>query len=667
MPTTGDATATERIRDLRAQIDHHSRLYYQHNAPEISDRAFDSLLRELQDLEREHPALADSSSPTQRIGGTPLEEFAPAKHLVPMQSLDNTYSPDELREFIARIRKLAEGRSSPFTIEPKVDGVAISLLYESGLLVRAATRGDGTTGDDVTQNVRTISGIPHKLHGHPPAQVEVRGEIYLPKTVFATLNAERDEEGLPPFANPRNAAAGSLKQLNPAITASRKLAGVFYGTGAWQGDQPTTGRDMFAALAAWGLPVSEKILHAEDEQSVIAAVNTLGDIRHGFAYETDGAVVKLDNLALRREFGSTAKAPRWAIAYKYEPERAQTILLDITIQVGRTGTLTPVAELQPVLVSGSTVSRATLHNEEEIQRKDIRIGDTVLIEKAGEVIPAVVEVKKDLRSGNERIFHMPAHCPSCAAPVHKDGVAWKCTNPICPAQVRRRIEHFASKPAMNIDGLGEALVNQLVEANLLRGIADIYHLGKAPLLALERMGEKSATNLLAAIDASRSQPLWRLLNGLGIPHIGVTSARDLASRFHTLDNLQAADIPTLLAIHSIGETMAQAIHAWFHHQSNLDLLASLRAAGLNFGASDEAPPTSDQRLAGTTWVLTGTLSLSREEASETIRRLGGKVTGSVSKKTTHLLAGEDAGSKLDKARELLIPVLSESDFHTLTG
>jgi DNA ligase (NAD+) len=424
---------------------------------------------------------------------------------------------------------------------------------------------------------------------------------------------------------------------------------------------------MFAALAAWGLPVSEKILHAEDEQSVIAAVNTLGDIRHGFAYETDGAVVKLDNLALRREFGSTAKAPRWAIAYKYEPERAQTILLDITIQVGRTGTLTPVAELQPVLVSGSTVSRATLHNEEEIQRKDIRIGDTVLIEKAGEVIPAVVEVKKDLRSGNERIFHMPAHCPSCAAPVHKDGVAWKCTNPICPAQVRRRIEHFASKPAMNIDGLGEALVNQLVEANLLRGIADIYHLGKAPLLALERMGEKSATNLLAAIDASRSQPLWRLLNGLGIPHIGVTSARDLASRFHTLDNLQAADIPTLLAIHSIGETMAQAIHAWFHHQSNLDLLASLRTAGLNFGASDEAPPTSDQRLAGTTWVLTGTLSLSREEASETIRRLGGKVTGSVSKKTTHLLAGEDAGSKLDKARELLIPVLSESDFHTLTG
>jgi len=667
MPTTGDATATKRIRDLRAQIDHHTRLYYQHNAPEISDRAFDSLLRELQDLEREHPALADSSSPTQRIGGTPLEEFAPAKHLVPMQSLDNTYSPDELREFIARIRKLAEGRSSPFTIEPKVDGVAISLLYESGLLVRAATRGDGTTGDDVTQNVRTISGIPHKLHGHPPAQVEVRGEIYLPKTVFATLNAERDEEGLPPFANPRNAAAGSLKQLNPAITASRKLAGVFYGTGAWQGDQPTTGRDMFAALAAWGLPVSEKILHAEDEQSVIAAVNTLGDIRHGFAYETDGAVVKLDNLALRREFGSTAKAPRWAIAYKYEPERAQTILLDITIQVGRTGTLTPVAELQPVLVSGSTVSRATLHNEEEIQRKDIRIGDTVLIEKAGEVIPAVVEVKKDLRSGNERIFHMPAHCPSCAAPVHKDGVAWKCTNPICPAQVRRRIEHFASKPAMNIDGLGEALVNQLVEANLLRGIADIYHLGKAPLLALERMGEKSATNLLAAIDASRSQPLWRLLNGLGIPHIGVTSARDLASRFHTLDNLQAADIPTLLAIHSIGETMAQAIHAWFHHQSNLDLLASLRAAGLNFGASDEAPPTSDQRLAGTTWVLTGTLSLSREEASETIRRLGGKVTGSVSKKTTHLLAGEDAGSKLDKARELLIPVLSESDFHTLTG
>ncbi len=656
-----------RASDLRAQIEHHNDLYYHKAAPEISDREFDALLRELQDLETAHPDLATPNSPTRRVGGRPLEEFAPAKHLVPMQSLDNTYSPEELREFVARLHKLAEGRQLHFTIEPKVDGVAISLLYEHGRLVRAATRGDGTTGDDVTQNVRTISNIPHRLNGHPPARIEVRGEIYLPKSVFASLNTERDEEGLPPFANPRNAAAGSIKQLDPAITAARKLAAVFYGSGAWEGDQPATGHGLLESLEQWGLPIPEKILEAADAESVVSAVESLGGIRHDFVYETDGAVIKLDSLALRREFGSTAKAPRWAIAYKYEPERAETRLLDITIQVGRTGTLTPVAELQPVFVSGSTVARATLHNEEEIARKDIRIGDTVLVEKAGEVIPAVVEVKKERRTGAERHFHMPATCPSCSTPVHKDGVAWKCTNPTCPAQIRRRIEHFASKQAMDIEGLGEALVNQLVDASLLSSISEIYSLEKAPLMALERMGEKSATNLLAAIDTSRSRPLWRLLNGLGIPHVGVTSARDLASHFHTIDRLKAADVPTLLAIHSIGDIMAEAIHSWFQSPQNLALLESLRAAGLNFGEHDEPAAPTDNRLAGTTWVLTGTLSISREEASDIIRRLGGKVTGSVSKKTTHLLAGDDAGSKLDKAKELGIPALTEEDFRSMVG
>ena len=658
--------ASARIRDLRAQIERHNDLYYRQAAPEISDREFDSLLRELQDLEAAHPDLATPDSPTRRIGGAPLEEFAPAKHLVPMQSLDNTYSPDELREFVARLRKHAEDRQLHFTIEPKVDGVAISLLYEHGHLVRAATRGDGTTGDDVTQNVRTISNIPSRLKGHAPAKIEVRGEIYLPKTVFASLNTERDEEGLPPFANPRNAAAGSIKQLDPAITASRKLAAVFYGTGVWEGDQPATGRALLTSLEQWGLPIPEKIVEATDTDSVIAAIDSLGGIRHDFIYETDGAVIKLDSLALRREFGSTAKAPRWAIAYKYEPERAETRLLDITIQVGRTGTLTPVAELAPVTVSGSTIARATLHNEEEIQRKDIRIGDTVLVEKAGEVIPAIVEVKKDRRTGDESPFCMPTCCPVCSAPAHKDGVAWKCGNPSCPAQLRRRIEHFASKQAMDIEGLGEALVNQLVDASLLGGIADIYSLEKSRLLDLERMGDKSASNLLAAIDASRSQPLWRLLNGLGIPHVGVTSARDLASHFHTIDALQAADIPTLLSIHSIGDIMAGAIHAWFQSPQNLALLDALRAAGLNFGQLDEHSAPAENRLAGTTWVLTGTLSISREEASDIIRRLGGKVTGSVSKKTTHLLAGEDAGSKLAKAKELGVTILSEDDYRSMT-
>lgn len=657
----------ERMDRLRAELEHHNRLYYEHAAPEISDQKFDALLRELQDLEDKYPEYATGDSPTRRVGGRPLEEFASAKHLVPMQSLDNTYSPGELREFVARIRKLAEGRAIHFTIEPKVDGVAISLLYENARLVRAATRGDGTTGDDVTQNILTISNIPHRLRDHPPSLVEIRGEVYLPKSVFAALNAARDEEGLPAFANPRNAAAGSIKQLDPAITASRQLAAVFYGTGAWEGEKPATSRGMFRCLEKWGLPVSEKILEADSEDSVIGAVEELGRLRHGLAYETDGAVVKLDSMALRREFGSTAKAPRWAIAYKYEPERAETKLLDITVQVGRTGTLTPVAELKPVLVSGSTVARATLHNEEEIQRKDIRIGDTVLVEKAGEVIPAIVEVRKDLRDGSERVFQMPANCPACDGTVHKEGVAWKCSNPSCGAQIRRRIEHFASKQAMDIEGLGEALVNQLVDAGLLKSLADIYALQKDQLLALERMGEKSAANLLDAIEESRSRPLWRLLNGLGIPHVGVTSARDLASHFGTLDALRSATVETLLAIHSIGDVMAEAIHGWFLKPANQELIHSLHAAGLNFGESDVQAAPADNRLAGTTWVLTGTLSISREEASERIRRLGGKVTGSVSKKTTHLLAGEEAGSKLEKARELGIPVLNEAEFRILCG
>ena len=655
----------EQIARLRAELERHNQLYYQHAAPEISDQEFDAFLRELQDLEDQHPEFAAEDSPTRRVGGKPLEEFAPAKHLVPMQSLDNTYSPEELREFVARIRKLAEERAIHFTIEPKVDGVAISLLYENGRLVRAATRGDGVTGDDVTQNILTISNIPHRLKGRAPAKVEIRGEVYLPKSVFAALNTARDEEGLPAFANPRNAAAGSIKQLDPAITATRKLAAVFYGTGIWEGEQPATSREMFGCLEKWGLPVSEKILEAHDEESVIAAVEELGGVRHGFAYETDGAVVKLDSMALRREFGSTAKAPRWAIAYKYEPERAETKLLDITVQVGRTGTLTPVAELEPVFVSGSTVARATLHNEEEIQRKDIRIGDMVLVEKAGEVIPAIVEVKKDRRDGSERIFQMPTNCPACHGAVHKEGVAWKCSNPSCGAQIRRRIEYFASKQAMDIEGLGEALVNQLVEAGLLKNLADIYALQKDGLMDLERMGEKSAANLLAAIEEGRNRPLWRLLNGLGIPHVGVTSARDLAAHFATLDALRLASVETLLSIHSIGDVMAEAIHGWFLSPANLELIESLRAAGLNFGESDVQAAPSDNRLLGSIWVLTGALSISREEASEMIRRLGGKVTGSVSKKTTHLLAGEEAGTKLEKARELGIPVLNETEFRAL--
>ncbi|MFM8364219.1 MAG: NAD-dependent DNA ligase LigA [Verrucomicrobiota bacterium] len=660
------ADIQRRIELLRAEVEKHNRLYYDNAEPEISDQAFDALLRELQDLEAKHPEFAAAESPTQRVGGRPLEEFARAAHLEPMQSLDNTYSPEELREFLARIRKLADGRPVEFTIEPKVDGLAISLLYEEGRLIRAATRGDGTTGDDVTQNVLTISNIPHRLKGRPPRRIEIRGEIYLPKSVFETLNAARDEEGLPTFANPRNAAAGSIKQLDPAVTASRKLAGVFYGTGLWDGEIPPTGREMFERLRMWGLPVSEKIQHAADEEGVVAAVEKLGQVRHDFAYETDGAVVKLDDLALRREFGSTAKAPRWAIAYKYQPERAETKLLDITIQVGRTGNLTPVAELAPVFVSGTTVSRATLHNEEEIQRKDIRVGDTVLVEKAGEIIPAVILVRTDLREGVGGMFEIPRTCPSCGSAAVKDSVAWKCVNSSCGAQLRRGIRHFGSKKAMDIEGLGEAMVDQLVDAGLLQKITDLYTLEKSSLLALERMGEKSADNLLAAIEASRTRPLWRLLNGLGIPHVGETSARDLAKHFHHMDRLAAATRENLEQIPSIGGVMALAIRSWFDTPANTELVEGLRQAGLNFGGEETPAPVAASTLSGTTWVLTGTLSISRDEASELIRRHGGKVAGSVSRNTNYVLAGDGvAGSKLEKARELGVAVLKEEEFRKM--
>lgn len=660
-----DQNATQRILDLRKQIERHNRLYYEQAAPEISDREFDALLRELQDLEKRHPELATPDSPTQRIGGEPLKEFVSVRHIVSMQSLDNTYSSEELRDFLVRVRKLAEGRSLQFTIEPKVDGVAISLLYEDGQLIRAATRGDGMMGDDVTQNVLTIATIPRELRPNPPKQLEVRGEIYLPKAVFARLNQSRDEAGLPPFANARNAAAGSLKQLDSRIVAERELSGLFYGFGAWNdGTPPPDGHTMFALFRKWRLPVSEKIILAKTDEEVLAAIEEIGNMRHGFAYETDGAVVKLDDFALRNVLGSTSKAPRWAIAYKYEPERAETKLLDIVVQVGRTGVLTPVAELAPVLVAGSTVARATLHNEEEIARKDIRIGDIVVIEKAGDVIPAIVSVRKDLRHGAEHIFKMPGKCPSCGAHVVKDGVAWKCISPSCPAQLRRRIEHFASRAAMDIEGLGEALVAQLVAAGLVHGIADIYHLHREDLLTLERMGEKSVANLLEAIDKSRSQPLWRLIHGLGIPHVGATSARDLAAHFHTLPALAAADEETLLSIYEIGGIMASAIYNWFRTPAAIALIKSLQKAGLNFGERDEKTHSSNT-LQGTTWVLTGTLSIARDEAIEIIRERGGKVTGSVSKKTNYVLAGEDAGSKLDKAKKLGIQILDEKAFRGL--
>ena len=670
MPVSEDSPKF-RIEQLRSQISYHDRLYYEQAKPEISDREYDALYRELVDLERAHPELIAPDSPTQKVGGRPRAAFAQVEHLVPMQSLDNTYSAEEIGDFVERLQRLLPGEEIPMTIEPKVDGVAIALHYEKGRLVRAATRGDGTTGDEVTRNIRTIGVIPVKLHGKAPDVLEVRGEVYLPKETFARINAERDEQGLPTFANPRNAAAGTLKQLDPNIVAERKLSAVFYGYGAVEPASalPERMEEFFTQLKAWGLPVNPRHWLARDASGVMNAITELGAIRRDFPFETDGAVIKADRIEQHARLGSTSKAPRWAIAYKYEPEQARTRLLDITVQVGRSGVLTPVAELEPVFVAGSTVARATLHNEEEIARKDLRIGDWVMIEKAGDVIPAVVGVLTAERNGTEKVFQMPTRCPVCSAPVTRieAEVAVRCANPGCAAQVRRRIEYYAGRSAMDIEGLGEAMVTQLADAGLVGDIADLYTLTADQLLPLERMGQKSVTNLLAAISASRDQPLWRLLAGLGIPHVGVTMARTLATSLGTLDRLAAASIEELCSIQEIGEIMATAIHSWFRDPSVLRLLEKLRSSGLNFGERDpqELAPASDGPFKGTIWVLTGTLSRPRDETAELIRLRGGKVSGSVSAKTTYLLAGEEAGSKLEKAQKLGVKVLTEDEFRKL--
>ncbi|CAN5805123.1 NAD-dependent DNA ligase LigA [soil metagenome] len=662
-------SAKERVAFLRTEIERHNALYYAKAEPEITDREFDALLRELTDLEKAHPDLASPDSPTQHVGGGLLEAFVQAQHLVRMQSLDNTYSEEELADFVRRVEKLLPNERIPLTVEPKVDGVAISLLYEEGKLTRAVTRGDGVTGDDVTENIKTIKSIPATLPKEAPTRIEIRGEVYLPKARFAKINEEREEEGLPTFANPRNTAAGSLKQLDSRLVAKRGLEAIFYGFGAYDGTLPKTHQEFLQHLKEWGLPYSDKLWIAASVEEALAAIHEFAAIRHDFPYETDGAVLKAAILAQREQLGSTSKAPRWAIAYKYEPERASTKLLDITIQVGRTGVLTPVAELEPVFVSGSTVARATLHNEEEIHRKDIRIGDRVLVEKAGEVIPAVVGVIATERDGSEKIFAMPDKCPSCGGPVLREAeqVALRCTNPACEAQLRRRLQHFASRGAMDIEGLGESMVGQLVDSGLVSDLTQIYGLTQEALLGLERMGEKSASNLLAGIETSKERPLWRLLFGLGILHVGATAARKLGEKFRTMDALAAATEDDLKATEDVGEIMARSVQQWFQNPKVRELLEKLRAAGLNFGERDEHAETNDGPLRNTTWVLTGTLTIHRDEAADMIRQAGGTVSSSVSKKTTYLLAGEEAGSKLDKAKKFGVQVLDEAAFRLMLG
>jgi DNA ligase (NAD+) len=656
----------KRSAELRRELQYHDQLYYDKATPEISDRDYDRLYRELRELEKHYPALVTHDSPTQRVREK-SQGFQSAPHFVPMQSLDNTYSEEEVLDFIKRLHKLLPEEKIALTVEPKIDGVAISLLYRHGILIRGLTRGDGTKGDDVTRNIEMISNIPKMLKGKVPSLLEVRGEIYLSKKMFLKLNADRDEEGLPVFANPRNAAAGSLKQLDLAIVRERHLEAIFYGYGALEGISLPTQRAFVDALRAWGLPTHPTIDHARTPGEALAVIQHLEKIRHDYTFETDGAVLKVDLLEQRERFGSTSKAPRWAIAYKYEPEQVETRLLDISVQIGRSGVVTPVAELEPVVVAGSRVSRATLHNEEEIRRKDLRIGDYVLIEKAGEVIPAVVSVLHEKRSGSEKCFEMPSMCPSCHQHLirKEKEVALRCVNNQCPAQLQRQIEYFASRQAMDIAGLGEAVIAQLMEARLVSTSADLYHLRTEELQPLERMGEKSIENLIKAIDQSRHQPLWRLLVALGIPHVGVTAARTLAERFHTLEKLSAASIEELCAIEEIGEIMARSINEALRQPTMKKLLEELQTAGVNFGEQDPMVNAAEGPLLGTIWVITGSLSQPRDEIAAQIRQEGGKVSSSISAKTSYLLAGEAAGSKLVRAQKLGVTVIEEAAFRAL--
>ena len=663
-----ERAAQQRIAELRTQIEEHNRRYYIDAAPTISDREYDALYRELSDLEREFPKFAAPDSPSQQVGGAPLKAFSQVMHRAPMLSLDNTYSEEEVGEFYQRLQRLLPDENIPVVIEPKVDGVAVSLLYENGRLVHAATRGDGSVGDDITQNIRTIRSVPDRLKGAAPEVLEVRGEVFMDKEGFERLNESRTEAGLPTFANPRNSAAGSLKQLDPAIVAQRPLGAVFYGTGAIEGIELEKHSELFPLLKRLGLTATERWWTADSIEKILDAIRELDRIRHDFVYQTDGAVVKVDLFAQREALGFTAKSPRWAIAYKYEAERVETRLLDILIQVGRTGVLTPVAALEPVFLSGSTVARATLHNAEEIQRKDIRIGDLVLLEKAGEVIPAVVGVRTDVRTGNEREFRMPANCPVCGSAVVKDEgqVAIRCVNAQCPAQLRRRLEHFASRGAMDIEGLGEAMVGQLVERGLLHDVADIYQLDEAKLATLERVGEKSIRNLLEAIERSKTRPLWRLIFALGILHVGVTSSRALADHYRGIERLMSSSAEELQQIPDLGEVVGRSIYDFFQQPANREVITRLGSAGVRL--VDDEPAASAAAASPfkrSTWVITGTLSEPRDEIAEKIIARGGKVSGSVSKKTSYVLAGDEAGSKLEKAKKLGVRVIAENEFRQM--
>jgi DNA ligase (NAD+) len=675
-----------RIEQLRAEIRHHEERYYLHNAPEISDEAFDRLLHELERLEAEHPDLVTPDSPTQRVAGRPSEGFATVEHIAPMLSLDNAYDEADLRAFDERVRKGAGlgDAAVAYVAELKIDGLSIALTYENGRLVRGATRGDGVRGEEVTANVRTIRAIPLALRNGPLDRVEVRGEVYLPRASFDRMNKEREDNGDPLFANPRNAAAGTMRNLVPALVAKRQLGAFVYQVvaGSPHTPLPRSHHDTLDAMRSWGLPVEPHFTPCLGIDAVIEFCRSWADGRQELQFDTDGVVIKLDDLALRERLGTTAKFPRWATAFKFPAQQAHTRLLRIDVNVGRTGANTPYAVLEPVVLAGSTISMATLHNAEDLARKDLREGDTVVIEKAGDVIPRVVAPILSLRPEGSVPWVMPTACKECGSELRRDEeeVVWRCENSSCPARLRRSLEHFASRSAMNIEGLGEALVDQLIEQGLVSDFADLYHLEASQLenlvvapraprseRAVPRKLGKVGRNVVEQIARSKDNDLSRLIYALGIRHVGEKAGTTLARYFRSMDKMIDAPIEALQTVPDVGPVVAASVRAFADEPHNRALIAKLADAGVNMTTRLAEPGSiGPGPLAGKTFVVTGTLeSMSREEAAAAIERLGGKVSGSVSRKTSYLVVGADAGSKLEKARDLGVATLTEAEFRQL--
>ena len=663
--------ASQRISELRRIIEYHNQRYYQQDDPEISDMEYDRLMRELQDLEHQYPDDDLSSSPTQRVGAAPLAKFVSVNHPSRMLSLANAFSPEEIIEFDNRLKRLAKVEHIDYIAEPKLDGLAVNLIYENGLFVRGATRGDGVTGEDVTQNLKTIFPLPLKINSNAgqsiPAFIEIRGEVYMESKTFQKLNYRRANDGEEPFANPRNAAAGSLRQLDPKITARRPLNIFLYGIGEIQGVTLSSHREALDNLKNWGFPVNPLIEQAKDIQFCIQYFDTIGKQREHLPYEIDGVVLKVNDLRLQETLGSVSRSPRWALACKFPALQATTTIEEIKVQVGRTGTLTPVAIMKPVNVGGVMVSRATLHNEDDIRKKDIRKGDTVIIQRAGDVIPEVVKVVTTKRTGAEKEFHMPYNCPECNSEVVRpEGeVVSRCINLACPAQLKEHIRHFASRGGLDIEGLGEKVSAQLYDAGLIQDPADLYFLTKEQVLSLDRHGEKSAQNLIESISRTKNPPLDRFIYALGIRHVGERTAKLLAAHLGSVDNLMKAHTEELSAINEIGPEIAQSIVQFFHEPKNKAVLIKFNKAGVE--PQKKAAPTNSL-LQGQSFVFTGSMEgMGRSEAKTIVENLGGQVLSSTTAKTTYIVAGSDPGSKLDKARALGITILTENEFLKLIG